>query len=127
MDPDVVSEIRGFLDGKLTLTGTPNLPLLEGSVDLQGGSAYIDILGVHFGLNGPIEVDEYGFYINGIPIFDEEANAGLLVGSVFHDNFTNFNFDLQFDLESQLFRIQRAGFRSGILSTFLGDEPSLQS
>ena len=103
MDPDVVSEIRGYLDGQLHLTGTPELPMLAGDIALRSGSAYIDLLGVHFGVDGPIVVDEYGFYINGIPVFDQDGNSGLLVGSVFHDNFSNFNFDLQFDLEPQLF------------------------
>ena len=102
MDPDVISEIRGYLDGSIELTGTPDLPILEGDVALRSGSAFIDLLGVHFGLDGPIEVDQYGFYINGIPVFDQDGNSGLLVGSVFHDNFSNFNFDLQFDLEPQL-------------------------
>lgn len=102
LDPDVLSEIRGFINGHIDLTGDLNKPILDGKVNLTSGSAYVDLLGVHFGVDGPIEVDEYGFYINGIPIFDEDANTGLLIGSVFHDNFKNFNFDLQFDLEPQV-------------------------
>jgi hypothetical protein len=101
MDPDVLSEIKGFIDGELHLTGTPTYPILDGDVDLAAGSAYVDLLGVHFGVDGGIEVDEYGFYINGIPVFDEEGNSGLLVGAVFHENFRDFNFDLQFDLEPE--------------------------
>lgn len=100
MDPDVMSEIRGILSGTVHLSGTPLQPLLDGNVELQGGSVYVDILGVHFGVDGPIEVDEYGFYANSIPVFDEEGNAGSLVGSIFHDNFRDFNFDLQFDIEN---------------------------
>jgi hypothetical protein len=119
MDPDVVSEIRGFLDGSLKLTGTPELPLLDGSVALRGGSAFIDLLGVHFGVDGMIQVDEYGFYINGIPVFDEDGNSGLLVGSVFHDNFSNFNFDLQFDLEPQLYASNTSIFGPEISQRFL--------
>lgn len=99
IDPDVMSEIRGILDGTIELTGTLEEPVVDGSVNLLGGSVYIDLLGVHFGVDGPIEVDEYGFYMNDIPVFDEEGNAGSLIGSVYHDNFSDFNFDLQFDLE----------------------------
>lgn len=99
IDPDVMREIRGILNGTVELTGTPEEPIVDGSVDLLGGSVYIDLLGVHFGVDGPIEVDEYGFYMNDIPVFDEEGNAGSLIGSVYHDNLTDFNFDLQFDLE----------------------------
>lgn len=99
LDPDVMSEVRGILIGSLQLGGTVEHPELSGSVNLAGGSTYIDLLGVHFGIDGPIEVDEYGFYMNNIPVFDEEGNAGYLIGSIYHDNFKDFNFDLQFDLE----------------------------
>lgn len=103
MDPDVVSEIRGYLDGKLELSGTPELPMLKGKdLALRGGSAFIDILGVHFGLDGPIVVNQDGFYLNAIPVYDQDGNSGILVGSILHDNFNNFNFDLQFDLDPQL-------------------------
>lgn len=119
MDPDVVSEIRGFIVGQLNLTGTPTKPILEGEAAIRSGSALIDILGVHIGVDGPIEVDEYGFYINGIPVFDEDGNSGLLIGSVFHDNFENFNFDLQFDLEPQLMASNSTIFGPTEFSRFL--------
>lgn len=102
MDPDVVSQIRGYLDGSIELTGTPDLPILSGDIALRSGSAFVDLLGVHFGLDGPIHVDQYGFYINRIPIFDQDANEGIVYGAVFHDNFSNFNFNIDFDLEPQL-------------------------
>lgn len=100
MDPDVMKDIKGLVIGELSLTGEPESPILEGVVDLKGGAALIDFLGTHFIAEGPIEVDKYGFYINSIPVYDEEGNAGSLVGSVYHDNFTDFNFDLQFDIEN---------------------------
>jgi hypothetical protein len=100
MDPDVMNNIKGLVVGELNLTGEPDKPVLDGIVDLKGGSALIGFLGTHFIAEGPIEVDKYGFYINSIPVYDEEGNAGSLVGSVYHDNFKNFNFDLQFDIEN---------------------------
>lgn len=119
MDPDVVSGIRGFLNGSLLLTGTPATPELDGEVDLNGGSAYIDILGVYFGLEGTVKADEYGFYMDGIPVFDQDGNAGILIGTIFHDNFKNFNFDLQFDLEPQLIASTNPLFGGDQFSKFL--------
>lgn len=100
MDPDVMNDIKGLVVGELKLTGEPDKPVLDGTVDLKGGSALIEFLGTHFIAEGPIEVDKYGFYINSIPVYDEEGNAGSLVGSVYHENFRDFNFDLQFDIEN---------------------------
>lgn len=99
MNPEVLSEIHGLLNGTLKVTGTPDRPILDGTVHLLGGSAKVDLLGAHFGIEGAISADEDGFYIDGIPVFDEDGNAGLLIGSIYHDNFKDFNFDLLFDLE----------------------------
>ncbi len=102
MDPDVVNNIKGLIDGRLKVTGTPDAPILEGDVKLIGGNAKIEILGVNFGLDGEISVDEYGFYIDNMPVTDEEGNTGALIGSIYHENYLDWNFDLQFDLENDV-------------------------
>jgi len=99
MNPQVVSNIKGHLKGKVKVTGSPNEPELNGVINLKKGSAKIEMLGTSFALDGPIDIDKSGFYINSIPLYDEEGNAGSVVGAVLHDNFTNFNFDLQIDAE----------------------------
>ena len=99
MDPQVVSDIEGTLNGKIKVKGTLDKPLLSGGFDLENGGAKIGILGVKFRTNGEIYCDEYGFYMDNIPIFDQEGNAGSLVGSIYQDNFLDWNFDLAFNLE----------------------------
>ncbi len=99
MDPDVLGDIHGFLDGKIRLTGSPQEPLLVGTIDLKDGGANVALLGAKFGFSGPIIIDTDGFFINGIPVSDEEGNTGSLIGAVYHDNFQDFNFDLLFNLE----------------------------
>lgn len=99
MDPDVLSDIKGLLYGTLKVKGSIDEPKLNGAIKLVAASAHVDITGAHYGIDGDIKIDEDGFYIDGIPIYDEDGNAGSIVGSVYHDNFKDFNFDLQFDLE----------------------------
>lgn len=99
MNPEVLSDIKGLLYGTLKVKGSIEEPKLNGKIKLVAASAHVDITGAHYGIDGEIEVDEDGFYINSIPIYDEDGNAGSVVGSVYHDNFKDFNFDLQFDLE----------------------------
>jgi len=101
LDPDLVTNVRGHLDGSLKITGTPDYPKLDGRVKLQGGNGKLELLGVNFGLNGEIIADEYGFYINNMPVTDEEGNTGGLIGSVYHSKYTDWNFDLQFNLEGE--------------------------
>ncbi len=102
MDPDVVNNIHGLINGNLKVSGSPDNPIIEGDVDLVGGNAKIELLGVNFGFDGKISADEYGFYIDNMPVSDEEGNTGSLIGSVYHENFSNWNFDLQFDLENDM-------------------------
>lgn len=101
LDPDVVDDIQGALNGKLAITGSPDSPELKGTVRLENATANVKLLGAKFGIEGPISVDKDGFYIDAIPIFDEEGNSGSLVGTVNHDGFENFNFDLLVDMEQE--------------------------
>jgi len=103
LDADVVSNIRGKLDGKLRVSGTPDFPKLDGSLKLLEGNAKMEMLGVNFGFNGKISADEYGFYIDNMPVTDEEGNTGSLIGSVYHNQYKDWNFDLQFDLEQDYY------------------------
>lgn len=98
MDPDVINNIRGLLQGSLKVTGTPESPSLEGEVELISGNAKIEILGANFGLDGKISADQYGFYIDNMPVTDEEGNSGMMVGSIYHEQYKDWNFDLQFEL-----------------------------
>lgn len=102
MDPDVVNNIHGLINGSLKVTGSAERPIVEGDLNLVGGNAKMELLGVNFGFDGKISADEYGFYIDNMPVSDEEGNTGSLIGSVYHNNFSDWNFDLQFDLENDM-------------------------
>ncbi|MES2800147.1 MAG: translocation/assembly module TamB domain-containing protein [Bacteroidota bacterium] len=98
MDPDVITNIGGQLNGNLKVTGTPTHPKLNGKLNLKEGNTKVEMLGVNFGFDGDIIVDEYGFYINNMPILDEDNNSGTVIGSVYHDNFSSWNFDVSVNL-----------------------------
>ncbi len=119
LDDDVVKDVKGLLIGKLKVGGSISKPELNGEIQLEGGNAKLEILGVNFGLNGKIIVDKDGFYINNIPVIDEEGNTGSLVGSIYHDNFENFNFDLNFNLEDNAKRFGVGPEFSPFLDEFL--------
>ncbi|MGM0478285.1 MAG: translocation/assembly module TamB domain-containing protein [Bacteroidota bacterium] len=99
LDPEVVNEVGGFLEGGMALTGTVKEPLLEGKVDFRDGIANLAILGADMYYEGEIESVKDGFYINNMPLTDEEGNTGYITGSLFHDNFQDFFFELIMNLE----------------------------
>ena len=119
MDYDVINNVRGLLQGSLKVTGTLEAPLVKGKVELLGGNAKVEMLGVNFGLDGFITANEYGFYIDNMPITDEEGNTGAMIGSIYHEQYSNWNYDLQFNLENTGFIKNSAYFTGANIDKFL--------
>lgn len=107
MDPAVVSGIRGLLDGKLKVTGTPEKPQVVGLVNLLGGNAKVEMFGVNFGFDGKVSLVEDGIYIDNMPVTDEDGNMGLLNATVLHQNFQNWNYEMAFNLEDDAFALSQ--------------------
>lgn len=112
MDPEVLTNIQGFISGNLKVNGEIDNPKLNGDVQLVKGNARLELLDVNFGLNGKISSDQYGFYINNMPITDEEGNTGSIIGSLYHQKFADWNFDLVFNLEDNG---NRNGYAPGLI------------
>ena len=104
LDPSLVKEIKGNINGKIRLNGSPNKPELNGTLKLNQGSALVELLGVKYTINGDIIIEKDAFLIDPIPVRDEEGNTASLVGTINHNNFSNWNFDLQFNFEDDLFK-----------------------
>ena len=102
IDPTEVSEIGGALNGRVRLDGTINEPKLKGNLSVKNAQAKLELLGVKYYLDGEIEVFEDLFALNSVPLKDEEGNTGSVIGSIFHENFTNWNFDIQVNFEDNI-------------------------
>jgi len=99
MDPDVVSGIRGKLYGGLHIGGTFKEPNIDGRIKINDGNVKVALLNTNFKFDGAVFADDMGFYIDNMPITDEEGNTGSLTGTVFHDNFSNFMYEVNVNLE----------------------------
>ena len=104
MDPSVVRDISGKVNGKISVKGKPSEPKLNGNLKLSQGTAMVELLGVKYYIDGNIIVEEDAFLIDPIPVRDEDGNTASLVGTVNHYNFEKWNFDLQFNFEDDLFK-----------------------
>lgn len=104
MDPLVVDDIRGYINGKLDVTGSIKRPIIDGKVNLDKAGAKVAMFGTSFSFTGPVLADADGFYINNIPISDAEGNTGALTGTIYHDNFKNWNFDVGINIEEDYYK-----------------------
>lgn len=94
MDPKVISNIKGYLDGYLDVTGELSKPLIVGYLDLKKGNVKVGMFGVNYGFNGKVKVSDGLIQIDNMPITDEDGNSGFVNGGIVHDNYSNFNFDV---------------------------------
>ena len=118
-DPTIISNIHGNLVGKLKVSGNIDQPIIEGNVKLKEGNAKMSLLNVNYGLEGEILSDKYGFYINNMSIVDEEGNTGSIVASAYHEKFSNWNYDIVFNLEDDVQKNKNAPSIIKPLSKFL--------
>lgn len=120
LDPQVVSGIEGRLNGKLSVKGTPSAPRLKGEIKMTDAEANIGILGTTFKTTGTIEINEEEFFMNNLPLSDNEGNTGSMNGSILHKNFTDWNFDVGINLEDDYYRRDpNIGWKKARLNKFL--------
>ena len=105
LDPELVKGIKGKLNGRLRLSGSPDEPKLIGKLRLQEGGAEVAILGVNYQLEGLIQVTEDAFFLDNIPIKDPEGNTAYLSSAINHSNFDRWNYDIQINFEDDLKKI----------------------
>ena len=102
LDPQVISNIEGNIKGNIHVGGTMNAPKLQGEVELENGRAKIEMFCVNLTAKGKILVDEDGFYINNMPVKDEEGNNGSMIAKVNHKNFENLTFDVNLNISEDI-------------------------
>jgi hypothetical protein len=100
IDPTAVSEIQGTLLGKLLVRGSLDAPELSGKLSLAKTGANIELLGVHYSLDGDVIVDKDVIDFKNIPVKDEDGNLAFLNGKVLHTNFDKFSYNFKLDFES---------------------------
>jgi hypothetical protein len=101
IDEDV-AEVFGSVNGKIQITGPLDQPEIEGNLFLNNASARVAYLNTTYFINNRVSLFPDMIAFN-FPIRDEDYNEGYIVGTVLHDNFSEWNFDLFLDLERSPF------------------------
>jgi hypothetical protein len=97
---DIISETTGFLNGRLTVTG--NLPNIEskGLLDISEGSTKVDYLGTTYKFEDKIRVEPDWIGFDRLKLTDERGNTGFAVGTIIHEDFADWNFDVSMNVEN---------------------------
>ncbi len=119
MDPEVVKDIQGKVNGSIQVKGSPDKPELSGKLRLLNGGAQVELLGVKYRTEGMIDVKEESFEMTNIPLYDEAGNVAYIIGTINHNNFSNWNFDLQFNMEDDIRKINPLTKRNAAIEQFM--------
>ncbi len=102
LDPELMNNITGNLDGSVHVNGKWYEPKLKGDLTLDDVHVKIELLGVDYYVDGKIDIDEELFALNNVPFTDPEGNTGSITGSVFHSNFLDWSYDVQINFENDI-------------------------
>ncbi len=96
--PSIVSDVNGSVSGAVKVGGKPQAPLLNGYLNFEETQVHVDYLNTTYSLKDQVGVFPDMFRLDNTQILDEDGNKGYLVGTILHDNFREWNFDLFLDI-----------------------------
>ena len=87
---------RTTISGKLNLLGEINKLELLGNLAIHKGGCRLGYTNVFYNFADNINFKNDGIYLEDIIVNDLKGNRALVNGGIYHSNFKNFKFDLQF-------------------------------
>ncbi|MEM1258748.1 MAG: translocation/assembly module TamB domain-containing protein, partial [Bacteroidota bacterium] len=105
---DVISNIRGFVNGNARITGNANNPDIDGSLTLNDAGLGIPYLNVDYDFAplSRVRLFDQTFYFEKIQLSDiAENTTAFLDGTISHTGFGEWTLDLEVDTDSDRFLI----------------------
>lgn len=96
---DYCSMVVGHIGGLVKINGSFEKPLLNGDLDLSIGKVKVDYLGIEL-VHKPAQkfyVRQNSFEFDNFKVSDNQRDTAVINGQLFHDNFSNFQFDMYFE------------------------------
>ena len=105
---DVISNIRGSVNGNARITGNVNNPDIDGSLSLNDAGLGIPYLNVDYDFAplSRVRLFDQTFYFESIALTDvAEGTTAFLDGTISHTEFGDWTLDLEVDTDSNRFLI----------------------
>ena len=99
---DYLADIEGNLNGNVKVNGVSNQPLLRGMLDLKQTHFHINYLNTDYRIDDKVVIEPDFIGFNLIKIVDSEGNHAIATGTVFHENYSDFNYDIGLEFENFL-------------------------
>lgn len=99
---EFMSEVEGFVSGRLLLDGSITKPRIVGNLNLMRAGLKIDYTNVKYSLANEVRFRENEILFDQIILYDTLGNQAVCQGKIAHDYFNNFMFDINIKPENIL-------------------------
>ncbi len=99
---DILSDLEGSISGAIDITGEADKPILNGGFNLNQAKFRIDYLNTSYSINDRIIVQPDFIGFNLIKIKDENGQDAIATGTIFHNNYSDFNLDIGLEVNKFL-------------------------
>ncbi|MCC6599696.1 MAG: translocation/assembly module TamB domain-containing protein, partial [Crocinitomicaceae bacterium] len=97
-----IMKINGYASGTMSVKGTPENPLLKSVAALDGANIYVNYLNTTYYIEEQVGVEPDMFVFNHVRIKDQEGNKGYLTGTILHNAFAEWNFDVYAEMDDPM-------------------------
>jgi len=97
-----ISDVSGYLDGNIMISGEFTNPILRGEGKAKSGEFTLDYLNTHYNLDGSIVFDNNFMDFKDFMLTDPFGNKGNMYGRITHNGFKELGFDFYGDFENFL-------------------------
>jgi hypothetical protein len=116
-DPELYTDIEGILDGDLHVTGELTNPVVNGKLDILMAGVMVPMFNVGFGFSGGVDFGDDEIIVNRMDLFDQEGNRAYANMQIYHEDWSNFNYDVTLDMEdprmSEKFLVMNTVYEEG--------------
>jgi hypothetical protein len=96
------SEFEGLMSGALTIKGSLKKPDVNGTVNVNAQRVRVNYLNTYYKFNQDIVIENTSFGVENMTVYDiPNNNKAIVTGKVYHDNFKNFQLDI--DIQANKF------------------------
>lgn len=98
-DPELYTNIRGNIDGKLDVKGELDNPIIVGHLNVEKTKVSVPMFNVDYELNGLLNFEKGEILADYLEIRDELGNLGVGMMQIYHKNYAKWSYDVTLDFE----------------------------
>ncbi len=97
-NPELYTNIEGFLNGKLKVTGELTNPVVKGYLAVHNVLVFVPMFNVGYGIDGKLQFDKGEIYADYMDVYDQEGNKAQAGLSIYHYDWADWNYDISLDM-----------------------------